>query len=89
MRVTKEQYKEQMRTNRGRLKSVDAELEDIHYCGSDKLLEWSLHTKATGVTKIAYIATSIVISEQDDFVDWYYEQPRTATDIDIKLLELV
>lgn len=80
-------YKEQMRINRGRLSSMDNELEDVWENSTDKFREFTLHTKCLGITKLAWIANMLSGQHQDEFVDWYYKNSPKKLQIETKLME--
>ena len=87
--MTLQTYKEKIRTYRGHLKSMDKELESIYDFGTEEFIEFSLTSKAIGVTKMAYIAENLSWDDQKEFIIWIHDGKRNKSAIDIKLLDLI
>lgn len=82
-----EDYKAKMRVNRGRLTSMDAEMEDLWTNGTIPFREFSLHTKCLGISKLAWIANFLEAHEQLEFIEWVKENNPNKLEIETKLSE--
>ena len=85
--MTLQQYADELRAIRGKLKSMDKEINLIWSTGSDKFIEFTLTHKVLGLRNLAIIVAAMSKAEQDEFVNWCLLKTRTKNDILVKLME--
>ncbi len=85
--MTRQQFKDQIRTNRGRLTSNEQELEDIYLGGTGDFIDFMLNTKHIGVIKASEIANRLTTEQQDEFVEFVEATKAKRNDIDLWLSE--
>ena len=84
--MTNDEFKRQVRQNRGSLKSMDDELECINTIGTPALIAYTIHTKQVGIKTIAEISRATAI-KQSNFIVWVSIVKRTKQDIDLYMAD--
>ena len=78
--MTLDKFKQQMRTNRGKLTNCDEDMENIYNYGVPGVLYYMLDTKQIGVASGADLAVSSH-TNQLDFLKWITPK-KTKNEID-------
>lgn len=65
--------------NRGVFKNTDkvhSQLETIYYNGSFRMKQQASEMKMWGITLISQMCEQLSVEEQDNLLDWFYENPN-------------
>jgi len=89
--MTLEEYKAELRLNRGKLssKAMENAMETIYTDGS---MEFSMHivnSKDIGLEKAANIAFSLSVAEQTELMKYISGGTRTIMNIDLKVMNII
>ena len=79
-----EEFKAQMRANRGKLTRHDEDLATIYVGGTDALIDFALNKKLMGVKNIAWVAEQST-AYQNRFTNWMAEKGWKADKNEIEL----
>ncbi len=85
------QYREICRTNKGKLTSMDTQLNNIFYKGSDTFIYFIASNKYIGIQSASDIVDSISREDQTDLVKWIsLNSPnRSAIQLQVESYETV
>ena len=83
-KMTKEQFKQEVRLVRGKLSKLDSELDKIYTDGISELRDLCINSKQMGIKNISEL-TNLTFSEQYEWYEWIVAKGFKATKNEMEL----